>query len=553
MGYPTDDVRATVGIPAMAYNTRWGAYFQDDWRVSRKLTLNIGVRYFLQSILNERDNSMAGVDFNTGEMVVTTVDGKLPKLALPRTLAAYGYVTSESKGWGHDLMEGDHNNFAPRFGFAYRPFDDSKTVVRGGYGVFYGLIPFLLGPYRLINGNPPFVLTETFVSSADPNNPTLTLANPFPGSGTISANPNTTSVNRHMRTPYSQQWNLTLEREIGPSIGMRLSYVGNKSSRVIQYNFEHNYPVKQVAGNLQPNRPYQPWASISSMDTNGNAVTHQMQVEVMRHFSKGLFIQSNFTWNKSLDNTSITAGYQNPYNMALDRGNADQVRNKVFYGAVTYQLPFGPGQTWLNSGGVLGKATGGWSIATITQIRSGQPFNVNFSPSQAGWYANRADVVSSQLYPAERTIKQWFNVSAFAVPQPLHLRQQRTRTSLWPRPEDLRREPAEGHRGHRAGETPVPCRGLQSAEYTKFRQPGFEHLRTVHRRDHYVHHGGRTHHPVRPEAVVLTPSRRTPGQYGRRPSAVTALGPTTKTPAAKRAHILLTTAVSIEVINETIS
>ncbi|MCX6622043.1 MAG: TonB-dependent receptor [Acidobacteria bacterium] len=418
MGYQTDDLRATVGIPAMAHNTRWGAYFQDDWRVSHKLTLNIGMRYFLQTILNERDNSMAGVDFNTGQMVVTTVNGQLPKLALARTLAAYGYVTSESKGWGRDLMEGDHNNFAPRFGFAYRPFDDNKTVVRGGYGIFYGLTPYFLGPYRLINGNAPFVLHETFTSSADPNNPTLTLANPFPGSGTISANPNATTVNRHMRTSYSQQWNFTLERDLGHSIGLRTSYVGNKTTRVIQYNFEHNYPVVQTPGNLQPNRPYQPWASVAAMDTNGNAFTNQLQVEVIRHYSKGLLIQSNFTWNKSIDNAAITTGYQNPYNMALDRGNADQVRDKVFYGAVTYELPLGPGKSWVNSGGVSGKLVGGWTIATITQLRSGQPFNVNFSPSQAGWYANRANVVSSQFYPAEKTIKQWFNVAAFAIPAP---------------------------------------------------------------------------------------------------------------------------------------
>jgi hypothetical protein len=418
MGYPTDDLRATISIPAMGYNTRWGAFFQDDWRVNRKLTLNIGVRYFLQTILNERDNSMAGVDFNTGKMVVTTENGQLPKMALSRTLAAYGYVTSESLGWGKDLMEGDHNNFAPRFGFAYRPFENNKTVIRGGYGVFYGLTPYFLGPYRLINGNPPFVLTETFTSSADPTNPTLTLANPFPGSGTISANPNTTSVNRHMRTSYAQQWNLTLEREIGPAIGLRLTYLGNKTTRVIQYNFEHNYPVKQVAGNLQPNRPFQPWASVAAMDTNGNAFTNQLQVEAIRHFSKGLFIQSNFTWNKSIDNAPISSGYQNPYNMALDRGNADQVRDKVFYGAVTYQLPIGPGKTWLTGGGASSKLVGGWSIATITQLRSGQPFNVTFSPSQAGWYANRADVTSSDFYPANQSIAKWFNWNtAFAVPQ----------------------------------------------------------------------------------------------------------------------------------------
>lgn len=418
LGYPTDDLRATVGIPAIAFNTRWSAYIQDDWKISRKLTLNIGVRYFLQTVLGERDRSMAGVDFNTGKMVVSTSGGQTPRLAIARSLAAYPWVKSEDLGWGSDLIEGDHNNFAPRFGFAYRPFDNNKTVIRGGYGFFYGTVPFFVGPYRLINGNPAFVLTETYTSDASPTNPTLNLTTPFPGSGSIAANPATTSVNRHMRDAYSQQWNFTVERDTVSNIGLRLSYIGNKSTRAIQYGFEHNYPVTQVAGNLQANRPFQPWASVSAMDTQGNGFTNQLQVEAVRHYTKGLFIQTNFTWNKSLDNVPITAGYQNPYNMALDRSNADQVRNKVFYGAVTYELPFGPAKNWLTAGGLAGKLIGGWSVATITQLRSGQPFNVSFSPTQAGWYANRANVVSSQLYPSDKTINQWFNVSAFATPTP---------------------------------------------------------------------------------------------------------------------------------------
>jgi hypothetical protein len=416
LGYPTDDVRGTVLIPAVAHNTRYGIYFQDDWKVNHKLTLNLGVRYFLQTVLQENDGSMAGVDYFNGQMVVRTVGGQLPKLVIPRVMQAYPWVKSEDIGWGSDLYEGDHNNLAPRFGFAYRPFGGTQTVVRGGYGIFYSTIPWFVGPYRLINGNPPFVLNETFTSGA--TSPTITLADPFPGSGAISANPNTTSMNRFSRHPYSQQWNLTVERELVSKIAMRLSYVGNKTTRALQYAYEHNYPVKQVAGNLQPNRPFQPWASVSAMDTMGNAFTNQLQVEAIRHYSAGLFIQANFTWNKSIDNVPISAGYQDPYHWFLDRGNGDQIRNKVFYGAVTYELPFGPGKNWATTGGVPGRIIGGWSVATITQLRSGQPFNVSFSPSLAGWYANRADVVNSQLYPSSQSLTQWFNASAFAIPAP---------------------------------------------------------------------------------------------------------------------------------------
>lgn len=414
LGYPNTSTRGTPSLVNLLYYTRWGAYFQDDWRVSSRLTLNLGVRYSLQTQVQERDGSFANFDFSNGNYVIRTVDGQLPRLSIPRLLAAYPYVTSEANGWGSDVLQSDKNNFAPRIGFAYRPTGGNKTVIRGGYGVFYNVIPVFIGLRQISWNNTPFQLSETFSASAG-TVPTLTLANPFPGNGAISVNPNITAVNRKVTNTLVQQWNLTIEHEVMPNLGVRLSYIGNKAGHVPWYTYERNAPIVQGPGTLQSLRPNQPWGSISTLDTNGNSNTHQMQIEVTRRYRTGLYLQGSYAWTKSLDNVPIAGSLQNPYAAYLDKGNSEGIRQHVAYLSATYELPFGRGRKFLTSG--LGSALfGGWQVATITQLRSGTPFSVNFSPTQPAWIANRANVVSSDFYGSNQSITNWFNPAAFAVP-----------------------------------------------------------------------------------------------------------------------------------------
>lgn len=415
LGYPVTAVRATPGLVNLLYNTRYGAYFQDDWKVSSRLTLNLGVRYMLQTQTQERDGSFANFDFGNGKYVIRTQGGQLPSLAIPRLLQAYPYVTSEANGWGSDVITSDRNNFAPRIGFAYRPFGGTKTVVRGGYGIFYNVIPVYIGIRQISLTNTPFQLSENFESGA--TQPTLTLGNPFPGGGVISPNPNITAVNRRITNSYSQQWNFTIEREIATETGLRISYIGNKGTSVPWYTYERNLPINQVAGVIQNNRPNQPWASISTLDTNGSSTTHQLQIEVTKRYRNGLQFQTNYTWNKTLDNVPIVGTPQNPYNAALDRANGDSIRRHVAYTSLDYELPFGPGKKLANAGGMAGKVIGGWHVASVLQFRGGTPFSVGFNPGLAGWYATRPNQVSSDLYPANKGIEGWFNPAAFAVPQ----------------------------------------------------------------------------------------------------------------------------------------
>jgi hypothetical protein len=394
--------------------TRIGAYIQDDWRVSPKLTLNIGLRYELQTEPTERDGAMSNFDFATGKFVIESRHGQLAATAIPRLLSAYPYVTSEQEGWGSDLLSMAHKDFAPRFGFAYRPFGGERTVIRGGYGIYYNMAPVFAGIRQLSWLNPPFILTETFEAAAGAI-PTLTFANPFPGQGTITANPSIYAVNRNLRDTYSQQMNLTVEREFMKNLGLRVTYVRNKSNRVPWYVYNRNLPLVQTPGTIQSQVPYQPFSTISTTDNDGNAQTNQLQIEATRRYANGLSLQASYTWTKAIDNVPTSGTPQDPYNAALERANADGIRHHVFYASAVYTLPFGPGKRFLHKGG---RFVEGWGVTGILQLRTGSPFNLSFTPTQAGWYATRPNSLGPNLYPATQSIAKWFNTGDFAAPAP---------------------------------------------------------------------------------------------------------------------------------------
>jgi hypothetical protein len=417
LGYPVQATRATATQVNLLHQARYSGYFQDDWKVSSSLTLNIGVRYMVQTVMQERDGSWSNFDFATGTFVVRSEGGKLPKLALPRLLSAYPYETSEKHGWGTNMILGDHNNWSPRFGFAWRPFKNNRSVVRGGYGFYYSQVPAYIGVRQISMTNSPFQLSEVFDAAAG-TTPTLTLANPFPGSGSVTASPAIVAVNRELRNGLSQQWNLTIEQQFLKTMQLRMTYLGNKVTRVPWYNYNRNLPFTQAAGTVQSRRPYQPWSDITTLDTNANSFTNQLQVEVNRRVRGGLFLMMNFTWNKSIDNAATVGGPQDPYNARLERGNADGVRQHNLNLSGTYTLPFGHKQRFLNRTGWFAQFISGWNLSALALIRSGLPFSVAYTSTLAGSYPSlRADVVGNPNVE-NPGITRWFDPAAFRAPAP---------------------------------------------------------------------------------------------------------------------------------------
>jgi hypothetical protein len=411
LGLPVFSYRATPGAVSLFYQSRYSAYAQDDWQVSQRLTLNFGLRYMVQTSWKERDRAQANLDFATGKLVIP--GDKFPPQTQQRLVNAYPITTAPG-----EVLETDKNNFAPRIGFAFRPFKNSRTVIRGGAGLYYNTLPVFIGFRQMGLTNPPFLLSETF-EAAPGRTPSLTLAQPFPGAGAISPNPAITAVERNIQNSLSQQWNFTFEHEALKNLGLRASYVGNKTSHLPWYNFSINVPEQQAAGALQPRRPYQPWSDVLLLAGGGDSTIHQLQLEAIQRYSNGLTLQAEYSWNRSLDNVPVVGGPQNPYNQKADRGNSDQIRRHIFSVAYSYDLPFGPGKALANVSGPLGKVIGGWRLAGITYLRTGTPFSVTFNATQAGWFSGRADLLRDPKLPrSERSLTRWFDATAFAAPAP---------------------------------------------------------------------------------------------------------------------------------------
>jgi hypothetical protein len=416
LGYPTFAYRSTPSPGLVFRQMRYSAYAQDDWQLSPRLTLNLGVRYMVQKPWDERDGNLANFDFASGRLVIP--GGGLPPQAQARLVEAYPIVTSTAAGVT-GAIETDWNNLGPRVGVAFRPFANGKTVLRGGVGLFYNTLPLYIGFRQLGFSNPPFLLAETFEASAG-RVPSLTLADPFPGQGVLSPNPAVNAVQTDIQNGRSLQWNVTLEREIVRQFGARISYVGNRTTFLPWFNNSVNVPREQAPGAIQPRRPYQPWSNILVLSSDGRSELHQLQLEATKRYSGGLAFQVEYSWTRSLDNAPIVGGPENPYDPDADWGNSDQVRRHVFTLAYTYGLPFGPGRRFGGSlSGLLGTIVGGWELGGITYVRSGIPFSVTFLSTTPGWSSGRADLVGDPTLPrGERSIDGWFDPSAFAVPAP---------------------------------------------------------------------------------------------------------------------------------------
>jgi len=420
LGDLNSSLRAYQQIPIYEKYQNYAFFGQDDWNITPRLVFNLGLRYVLQTTPTEAHGNFTNFDFDTGKFVIRSSGGQMSKDVNQTALALYPgvYTTSEANGWGTSVLNTDKSDFGPRFGFAYRPFTNDTTVVRGGYGMYYNFVANYIGIRQLAQLNFPFTLTQTYTATSS-TTPSITFANPFPGTGSVTANPSIYAVNRNLRNSRVQQWNLTVEQAFAANFGLRLSYVGNKATQLPYYLYNRNLPTPMRAlSSLQAGRPYQPWGDINTLMTTGGSITHQMQLEATKRTGHGLYLQTSYTWNSTLDNVGITGSPQNPYNPAADKGIADGTRRHNFFLSGTYELP-------IHRHGFGERALNGWSIASLTQVRSGVPFTPTFSVpgttstggSSVGWYATRASVVQGvNPYPAVKNRFQWFNPAAFRQP-----------------------------------------------------------------------------------------------------------------------------------------
>jgi hypothetical protein len=413
-------------------------YAQDTFQATPKLTLNYGLRYTYQSPWVMRDNRASYLDLRTGKLALPQNSDTVtvPPLAIPELVAAYPFETTQQAGWPLSYFKPDKNNFGPRFGFAYRPFAGTKTVIRGGWGVFYDFARANSGAYTA-SFNPPWREGSTW-SSQLPGHPTapflpdLTFQNPFPSSAQSGppTNPFILMIGQNNVNPVTQQWSFTLEQQIGSSWMARASYIGAQTHHAISTREDINRPdMQQPNVPLQKQRPYQPWGEVDNTFSGGKVNFNQIQLELKKRFSSGLLVQAEYSLTHSLDNILFSSSEtQNPNNHQADYGNSSNIPRQVLVVNYVYDLPVGRGAAFNISNRLLNGAIGGWSISGITTYSGGPPLSVNFTvPSNiVGWWGGRADLVpGSSIYGRQQSDShdvingvQWFNPAAFAPPQP---------------------------------------------------------------------------------------------------------------------------------------
>ncbi|HTM49220.1 MAG TPA: hypothetical protein VL285_11080, partial [Bryobacteraceae bacterium] len=333
-----------------------------------------------------------------------------PPEAVQPALAAYPVVLSKSLGLPSQVMEyvgEDRNNFAPRFGLAYKL--RRSTVLRAGAGLYWNQLN--LNYMQSAEMTLPFLVAATFEQPAG-SVPSITMNNPFPGNGSVPANPSASAFG-HLATPYNLQWNATVEHELFHALAVRLSYVGQRNVRQLG-NPNINQPLPSP-GAVQPNRPYQPFAGITRANSPiFQSSSNQLQAGVERRYNNGLLLTAQYQFSRVLGVES----FMSPANYNDSRGNLGGLRRHVLVASYVYDLPFGKGKPLLkNLSPWMNLIAGGWQFSGIAQALSGAPFSPSFDTSVVGSVGGRPNVVAgSSLYPGERALLQYFNPAAFSVP-----------------------------------------------------------------------------------------------------------------------------------------
>lgn len=407
LDYPSQTQRITKNLEVEPVNNRYAWFVQDDFNINSHLTLNLGLRYEYAAPFQNSHGDLSNFYPNLGKIVLIQGTADPHFASLPVVNGKDVGITPDN------YLHKDRNNFAPRIGFAYRPFGKPTFVVRSSYGIYYNVIGGYIGSTGLAN-NPPFRAVETF-DALPGNTPSLTLSNPFPGTGSIPAVVNVNAIAANRVNGYMQQWNFTLEGEVLPNTAVRASYVGNKGTHLDrQLNINDVVPAPGV---VQPRRPFQPFGIINYYDSGRNSILNQLQLGVLRRLSKGLSFQIEYQLSKGLSEQPFGITAPTDFrNDRYDRGDMDFIRRHLTTANYTYDLPFGKGRTFEMSG-LANTLLGGWQLTGILSFGTGEPYAVTFNSTTVGWPSSRADIVGNPT-PANRSIDQWFNPAAYAVPQP---------------------------------------------------------------------------------------------------------------------------------------
>jgi len=357
-----------------------GAYAQDDWRVTPRLTVNLGVRW---EYFGPPKNFQKGLDANFYQGTpVTPIPTLSTNIFFPvndpySALFASGVVQQRN----HDLWNKDLNNFGPRFGFAWDTMGNQKLVMRGGFGMNYDRLYNNI--FENIRFNPPFFAIGLLGSAAGaalvtPEQTAALYQNPFTGTDTFfgaGLTPSIRAMDQNLVTPYYEQAHLGFQYQLGKDMVLESNYVGTFGHKLTAIVGRNIFNGRAARG--QDTTPLNPQYSNISFRTNCcNSNYHAWQTTLRKRFTGGLQFNANYTFAKAMDHVSDTFSTKNAsgaayptdsYNMKLDYGPADfNVKHRVVASFV-YDLPFMKSNRWI----------GGWNVSGIVSVQSGADFSVN--------------------------------------------------------------------------------------------------------------------------------------------------------------------------------
>jgi hypothetical protein len=393
-------------------------WIQDDWRVTKNLTLNFGVRYERWGRPVSKYDDVANIRLPQGSnQAFIAVAAPCEVSALHGCQTTLPVQTAPTRS----TINSDNNNFAPRIGFAYRVGGSDKTVLRGAYGVFYQREP--INQFIFLSINPPFVsyysafYSQANIGTFDFYNP---LANQPPGGLQF------TLLSDDYRDAYLQQWNIGIQRDLGAGFVADLRYLGNKGTKIVARTWP-NQPAPGP-GAVDPRRPYTNVGLIAGNEPIGNSNYHSLQIKTEKRFSQGLSLLAAYTWSKAITDTQgaesgnwATAELQNSHDRRANRGLfSGDVRHR-FTLSYVYELPIGKGKHFgSGASGVRDKLISGWQAGMIGSFQSGQPLSatLTFDNSNVGEGAKFPDLIGDPN-TGPKTVEQFFNTSVFSVPAPL--------------------------------------------------------------------------------------------------------------------------------------
>jgi hypothetical protein len=365
--------------------TFYQGYAQDEWKVTPRLTLNLGLRYEYYSVVHEILNRSAVVDING-------CGGFCPK--------------------GTPYYDPNTKDFGPRVGLAWAPsIFQGKTTIRTGFGIYYGgnqnddfsdPAESAVPRYSLSSSDAP--LSFPLVAFLDPRNQ---LFSPK-------------ALDRHRKDLYYENWDFVVQQQLPHEFVGQVSYIGGEG---------HHLFSKYTINLLDPatgKRPLAGFGSFGFKTNDGNNNFNTLQASIERRFLRGLLFQMNYMWSHGITDASIGSGeataFQNMSCRACDRSNSNiDVRHVMTLNGV-YQLPFGPGKRFLSGGDAISHLLGGWQLSGIASARTGLPVNITASRTAAqlpdgNTSGQRPNLVPDvPIYAASQSIAGWFNPAAFGAP-----------------------------------------------------------------------------------------------------------------------------------------